>query len=362
MHLKKYILLLILFLFPFNVYAYTDTSRSSIVMDIDSGRVLYEKNANEKKLIASITKIMTAVIAIEKGDLTKTVTVEEEVLKMYGTNIYVEVGEKLKLEDLLYGLLLRSGNDASVVIAKNVAGSEEKFVEMMNNKAQELGMKNTIFSNPHGLDEETQNYSTAYDMSLLSRYAYKNKTYRKISSTKKYEVSTGEKTYLWYNRNKLINNYEFCTGGKNGYTPSAGKTLVTTATKNNTNLTIVTLDNGDEYTAHRELYEEFFSKYKKYEIVSKEEFKIDKELLKDDVYIKKSFYYPLTESEIDDIKTVISMDSSINGEIVGEINIYLKEEKIGNINIYRKEKKKEVSFFNKIKNYLLDNLKKLILG
>ena len=154
-------------------------------MDLDSGRILYENNPNRKMLIASITKIMTAIVAIENGDLTKEITVGDEVLSMYGTNIYVEVGEKMKLRDLLYGLLLRSGNDASVVIAKAVGGSEEKFVELMNKKAKEIGMKNTIFRNPHGLDEETENYSTAYDMALLSRYAYKNKTYRNIVSTNK---------------------------------------------------------------------------------------------------------------------------------------------------------------------------------
>ena len=154
-------------------------------MDLDSGRILYENNPNRKMLIASITKIMTAIVAIENGDLTKEITVGDEVLSMYGTNIYVEVGEKMKLRDLLYGLLLRSGNDASVVIAKAVGGSEEKFVELMNKKAKEIGMKNTIFRNSHGLDEETENYSTAYDMALLSRYAYKNKTYRNIVSTNK---------------------------------------------------------------------------------------------------------------------------------------------------------------------------------
>ena len=161
-----------LFCLPFTVSA--DTAKSTIVMDLDSGRILYEKNANQKRLIASITKIMTAIVAIEEGDLTEKITVGEEVLSMYGTNIYVEVGEKMKLRDLLYGLLLRSGNDASVVIAKAIAGSEEKFVNLMNKKAQEIGMKNTIFKNPHGLDEETENYSTAYDMALLSKYAYKN--------------------------------------------------------------------------------------------------------------------------------------------------------------------------------------------
>ena len=323
-------------------------------MDLDSGRILYEKNANQKRLIASITKIMTAIVAIEEGDLTEKITVGEEVLSMYGTNIYVEVGEKMKLRDLLYGLLLRSGNDASVVIAKAIAGSEEKFVNLMNKKAQEIGMKNTIFKNPHGLDEETENYSTAYDMALLSKYAYKNKTYRNIVSTDKYEVSTGKKTYLWYNRNKLLTTYEYCTGGKNGYTPRAGKTLVTTASKNGLNLTIVTLSDGDIYNNHIDLYEDFFSKYKRYKIIDKNKFRIDKEFVDEDVYLEDSFYYPLTSNEVNDIKTVVHfLDDSATDEI-GTIEIFLSNQKIGELPIYRKIKKKEqFSFFEWLRQLFL---------
>ena len=323
-------------------------------MDLDSGRILYEKNANQKRLIASITKIMTAIVAIEEGDLTEKITVGEEVLSIYGTNIYVEVGEKMKLRDLLYGLLLRSGNDASVVIAKAIAGSEEKFVNLMNKKAQEIGMKNTIFKNPHGLDEETENYSTAYDMALLSKYAYKNKTYRNIVSTDKYEVSTGKKTYLWYNRNKLLTTYEYCTGGKNGYTPRAGKTLVTTASKKGLNLTIVTLSDGDIYNNHIDLYEDFFSKYKRYKIIDKNNFRIDKEFVDEDVYLEDSFYYPLTSNEVNDIKTVVHfLDDSATDEI-GTIEIFLSNQKIGELPIYRKIKKKEqFSFFEWLRQLFL---------
>ena len=323
-------------------------------MDLDSGRILYEKNANQKRLIASITKIMTAIVAIEEGDLTEKITVGEEVLSMYGTNIYVEVGEKMKLRDLLYGLLLRSGNDASVAIAKAIAGSEEKFVNLMNKKAQEIGMKNTIFKNPHGLDEETENYSTAYDMALLSKYAYKDKTYRNIVSTDKYEVSTGKKTYLWYNRNKLLTTYEYCTGGKNGYTPRAGKTLVTTASKKGLNLTIVTLSDGDIYNNHIDLYEDFFSKYKRYKIIDKNNFRIDKEFVDEDVYLEDSFYYPLTSNEVNDIKTVVHfLDDSATDEI-GTIEIFLSNQKIGELPIYRKIKKKEqFSFFEWLRQLFL---------
>ena len=296
---------------------------------------------------------MTAILAIENGDLDKKVVVGEEVLSMYGTNIYVEVGEKMTMRDLIYGLLLRSGNDAAVVIAKEIGGTEAKFVQMMNSKAREIGMKNTVFKNPHGLDEVTENYSTAYDMALLSKYAFSNKIYRKIVATKKYEVSTGKKTYLWYNRNRLLDNYKYCTGGKNGYTPSAGKTLVSTASKGNLNLTIVSLNDGDSYSNHQNLYENMFSKYHRYKIVDKDSFVVSKEFFHKNVYLKKSFYYPLTDSEINDIRTVVHFFDSSSSDKVGVVDIYLNNQKIGNLSIYEQEKKKEqFSFFRWIKNLI----------
>lgn len=296
---------------------------------------------------------MTAILAIENGDLDKKVIVGEEVLSMYGTNIYVEVGEKMIMRDLIYGLLLRSGNDAAVVIAKEIGGTEAKFVQMMNSKAREIGMKNTVFKNPHGLDEVTENYSTAYDMALLSKYAFSNKIYRKIVATKKYEVSTGKKTYLWYNRNRLLDNYKYCTGGKNGYTPSAGKTLVSTASKGNLNLTIVSLNDGNSYINHQNLYENMFSKYHRYKIVDKDSFVVSKEFSHKNVYLKKSFYYPLTDSEINDIRTVVHFFDSSSSDKVGVVDIYLNNQKIGNLSIYGQEKKKEqFSFFRWIKNLI----------
>lgn len=331
-----YFLFMLLFL-PINVFAFQDSARSTLVMDMDSGRVLYKKDAHNKRLIASITKIMTAIVAIENGHLDSKVTVGREVLDMYGTNIYVEVGEKIKVKDLLYGLILRSGNDASIVLSKKVSGNENKFVELMNSKAHEIGMKNTSFKNPHGLDEKTKNYSTAYDMALLSKYAYKNKIYRKITSKKIYKTSTGKKTYLWYNKNKLLNIYKHCTGGKNGYTPKAGKTLVTTASKNNLNITIVSLDDSNSYVNHKKMYEYFFKKYKKYEIISKNKFRIDENFYNGGMYIKKSFYYPLSNEEKDNIRTVVYINKNSTNNKIGRIIIYLYKKEIGSVNIYRKK-------------------------
>ncbi|MBO5414358.1 MAG: D-alanyl-D-alanine carboxypeptidase [Bacilli bacterium] len=338
-----FFLLLFILLFPINVFADMDTATSSIVMDMDSKRILYSNNKNEKRLIASITKIMTAAIALEKGKLSDVYTAGEEILEMYGTSIYLEYKEKMSLNDLLYGLMLRSGNDAAVVIANNISKDEESFVKLMNNKAKKLGMTNTSFSNSHGLDEVTQNYSTAYDMALLSSYAYTTfKDYREITGTYKYTAQTKNKSYLWYNRNKLLNSYEYCTGGKNGYTPSAGRTLVTTASKDKLNLTAVTLNDGGEYQTHKNLYEYAFNKYKRYKILDKNKFSVNKSFFKDSLYIKESFYYPLTEEEKENIKTVVKITKKKgykNKQQVGRVDIYLGNEKIDSVKVYVKIKK-----------------------
>ena len=349
--MKRFLLLLVFFLFPVSVFA---RSSSTIVVDGDSGRILYENNVHDSMLIASITKIMTCILTIENVDLDSEVEIGDEVLEMYGTNIYVQVGEKLTIRDLLYGLMLRSGNDASVVLAKNVFGSEEKFVEMMNKKASELGMNYTKFENPHGLDESTKNYSTAYDMSLLAKYAYNNKTYRKIVSTKKYVTKSNLKSYVWYNRMSLINDYKYCVGGKNGYTPKAGKTLVSYASKNNMNLIIVSLNDSDIYNNHEKLYNIYFNRYKKYKIIDREDFKIDSSLIGMDVYLKDSFSYVLEENELDNISTLIKIDNK-KSNVVGKVIISLDGKRIGSLNIYTKNKKED-------KNNIFKKLKSLFVG
>ena len=354
---KIFIFFIILFL-PINVFAISDTAKSTIVMDIDSGRVLYSKNADERRLIASITKIMTAVIAIENKNVDDIVTVGEEVLSMYGSNIYVELGENMSIKNLLYGLMLRSGNDAAVVIANNVGKSEEDFVNKMNKKAIEIGMKNTIYKNSHGLDEETKNYSTARDMAILSSYAYRIPLYREISKTKKWVVETGSKTYIWNNRNKLLYSYKYATGGKTGYTPKAGRTLVTTASKNDLNLTVVTLSDSNEYDTHTSLYEYCFNKYKNYKIVDKDNFEVDQNFFKDDLYIKESFTYPLSNIEKDKLSIVVKLDKIkdySDNSIVGKVIVNLEDHQIFETNIYVRKTKgqkkwKIVRFIKRIVN------------
>ena len=363
--MKRLLIMMFIFLILFSSTSVTvsaenglklaEKAKSAILVEASTGKILFEKNADEKLHPASMTKMMSMLLiieAIENGIIKwdQVVQVSENASSMGGSQILLETGEKMSVRDLFKGVAIASGNDAVVALAETVAGNVSNFVSMMNKRSSELGLTNTNFKNPHGLDEYTKNYSTAYDMALLSSYANNNQIYKKIVSTEKYECSTKNKTYLWYNRNKLLFNYEFCTGGKNGYTPSAGKSLVSTAKKGNLSITIVSLNDNDIYTTHESLYEELFSNYKKYKIVDKKTFNIDKKLFASPVYLKKSFFYPLTEREIDKIKTFIYLENFSKNK-VGNIEIFLKDEKIGSLPIFlKKEKKENFSFLKLIHN------------
>lgn len=355
--MKKVIFLIITFLLliPSSVLGLTTTASSAILMDMDSGRILYQKDIHQERLVASITKIMTAVIAIENGNLDDIVTVGEEVLTMYGSNIYISLGEKITLRDLLYGLLLRSGNDAAIVIGTYIGGSEENFVDMMNKKAKEIGMINTVYHNCHGLDETTKNYSTAYDMAILSSYANKLEAYKEISGTKKWTTSTENKTYVWHNRNKLLSTYKYATGGKTGYTPSAGRTLVTTATKDKLNLTAVTLNDPNEYVSHEDMYEYGFNNYKYYLIVDKNNFDVDDNFYKDTVYVKESFSYPLTDDEAKDVSVVVELlklKKYKNNDKVGEVIVSMNDKEIFRESIFVQVNQKEKrGFFDRMHDF-----------
>ena len=229
---------------------------SAILVDVDSGRVLYEQNADAKMLIASTTKIMTALVAIREGNLADTVKVSREAAYTEGSSMYLKEGEELSLEALLYGLLLCSGNDAAMAVAQHVGGSVEGFVQLMNETAAELGMEHTSFANPHGLDAETH-YSTARDMARLACAAVGNPTLLRIATTS--SASVGGRTMN--NHNKLLGYMEGCLGLKTGYTRAAGRTLVSCVERNGRRLAVVTLHDGNDWADHQALYEYGFSHF-----------------------------------------------------------------------------------------------------
>ena len=293
---------------------------------------------------------MTAIIAIENKDVNSIVKVDESVLKSYGSGIYISVGEEISLLDLLYGLMLRSGNDAAIMISTYVSGSEEEFVKLMNKKAKEIGMKNTIFYNSSGLDTETiGNKSTAYDMALITKYAMQNKVYREIVKTKKHIVKTNLKTYVWHNKNKLLS-YDYITGGKTGYTERAKRTLVSTASKNNINLVVVTIQDSDDWNTHKSLYEKVFNNYKKIKVLNKKNFQVLKDNYYDKLYIKNDVYLTLKKGESKSLISHIKLEKKKNyktGDKVGVNYIYLGNTLVAKEDIYAKKiSNKKRKWFN----------------
>ena len=248
--------LMLFSIFPCQSKAVSTSASAAILVDADSGRVLYEQNADGKMLIASTTKIMTALVAIREGNLSDMVTVKREATLTEGSSMYLKEGEQLTLEALLYGLMLCSGNDAAVAIAEHVGGSQSGFVRLMNETAKELGMAHTSFANPNGLDAE-MHYSTARDMAVLACAAMENETFVRIVSTR--TVTIGGRTMT--NHNKLLSWSEGCIGLKTGYTKAAGRTLVSCMEKNGQRLVAVTLQDGNDWADHQALYEYGFAAY-----------------------------------------------------------------------------------------------------
>ena len=353
--MKKVLLFSLLFFIGINnVKASTSTANSYVLMDMDTGRVIESKNKDTPMLIASITKIMTCILAIENGNLDEIITVDDSVLKSYGSGIYISVGEKIKLIDLLYGLMLRSGNDAAIMISTHISGSEEEFAKLMNKKAKEIGMKNTIFYNSSGLDNNTRgNLSTAYDMALLTKYAMQNEIYREIVKTKKHVLKTDLKTYVWHNKNKLLS-YDYITGGKTGYTEKAKRTLVSTASKNNINLVAVTIKDSDDRNTHKSLYEKVFNNYFNIKVLNKNKFKIEEDNYYKYLYIKEDVYLTLKQNEKYDLVNHIKLEKKENfkdDEQVGTSYIYLNDTLVKEVPIYAKNKEPKNSILNKIRSW-----------
>lgn len=242
------------------------SARTAVLMDADSGEVLYEKDADEPMLIASTTKIMTALIVLEHCDVNASVVIEPAWTGIEGSSMYLAAGQELTVEELLYGLLLASGNDAAVALACVAAGSVEAFSVLMNEKADALGCENTHFENPNGLDGE-RHHSSARDMALITRAAIENETFRRIVSSE--SVTVGELTYL--NHNRLLWECDGVFGVKTGYTQAAGRTLVSSCERKGVTLICVTLSAPNDWEDHSALYDWGFDQWTETTVVTPED-------------------------------------------------------------------------------------------
>ncbi|MGM0522726.1 MAG: D-alanyl-D-alanine carboxypeptidase family protein [Bacillota bacterium] len=226
----------------------------AVVLDGATGDVLFEHHAHEKSRVASLTKIMTAVVALEYGHLSDTTLISQRAAEMTGSSVYLNVGQKVTLSDLLYALMLRSGNDASIAIAEMIGGSEAGVVYLMNEKARMLGLHQSTFKNPHGLDEP-DHLSSAYDLAILTRHALTVPGFIEISSERAYQSEAS--TYPWLHKHKLVKyQVEETLLGKTGYTTSAGRTLMTVFRKQHQPIIVVTLNAPNDWTDHQTLFQQ----------------------------------------------------------------------------------------------------------
>lgn len=235
------------------------SAKAAALLDTDNDTFLYRKNENTRLSMASTTKIMTAIVAIENAELDKTVAVDDRAIGIEGSSIYLKKGEELTVMSLLYALMLRSANDAAAALAYEISGSIEDFSSLMNDKVRELGLTDTNFENPHGLDS-ANHYTTAHDLAIIASYALKNSIFKEISSTKKIEIESSYETRLLVNHNKLLSMYDGCIGVKTGYTKKSGRSLVSAATRGDKTLVCVTINAPDDWNDHKKLLDFGFTR------------------------------------------------------------------------------------------------------
>ena len=360
---------LLLLSFTVAVNAETDSEPSIsaeayILYCADNGQIINSKNENKKMKPASTTKIMTSLIALEESASgNKKVTFTDEMIAE-GSSMYLKVGEQVTLEDLATGMMMSSGNDAANATALTVSGSIEKFADYMNVRAKQIGMNDTNFVTPSGLDDENH-YSTAYDLALLMTYALENEDFAELTSQKSATVEFIEpesKKVTYSNHNRLLSLYEYCTGGKTGYTMAAGRCLVSSAKKDGLTLVCVTLNDRNDWNDHIALYDYGFEKYSCYysddsnfyadipcvggkgdkvSITGEKDTSIvveseDKSQIEQKIYADSFFYFFIGKNDV-----VGRIDYLIDGKVVSSVNLVAVDEveiKKENKNIFTKIK------------------------
>ncbi len=360
-------ILIFLLLGSFPHRAVAVSAQYACVMDMQTGQVLYEKNSRERHSMASTTKIMTALVAIENGTLSDLVTVGKNAAGVEGTSLYLKKGDKVSLEDLLYGLMLQSGNDAAIAIAEHISGSVESFAKLMTERAHALGATDTAFQNPNGLDADGH-YTTAYDLALITRAALKNETFATICATKSKSIRGGTQTVT--NHNKLLSRYDGCVGVKTGFTKKTGRCLVSSAVRDGRQMICVTLNAPDDWNDHTHLLDEAFSETVRFPLLASG-MTVNSISVKNgtsysvEVTAERDFY--LTEranTKFQNAKITCKLPKSVSapikkGEVLGTAQIYFKDELLDSINLVAAT---DIAFYETPKSVLFtDFFKKLLL-
>ncbi len=337
-----------------------------------SGRVIFEKNAHERAPMASTTKIMTALVALEKLQLDKVIRVNDGAVGVEGSSMYLEKGECASIETLLYALMLRSANDAALALAYECSGSAEAFADLMNQKAESLGLSDTHFDNPHGLDSENH-YTTAYELARLAAYALENPDFAKIVSTLKYTYQTSEKSGIFVNHNKLLYSMKSCVGVKTGFTKRCGRCLVSAKDMGEYKFVAVTLNAPDDWNDHKALYA-YAEKCSEFQLVAR----AGELLFTLPINSGKSSVAQLTNKDPlgvltlkgEQLKTVTKLEKSLDapikeGQKAGVVEIYVDDELVLSSDIVVTKavsKKKKIAFVDRIINKIKELMGKIFNG
>ncbi|WP_197144493.1 D-alanyl-D-alanine carboxypeptidase family protein [Lysinibacillus sphaericus] len=311
------------------------------VLDGDTGRVLYESNSDARLPIASLTKMWTALVVIENSNLQDEVVISPKAATSEGSSIYLQAGEKVTVETLLYGLMLRSGNDAATALAEHVGGSVEGFVKLMNERAVVAGLTNTVFMNPSGLHHD-EHLSSARDTAEMLRIALQNKTFKKIASTVLYRANT-ENGMLWENKHRLIREGSGVAididdetqpvsalktakgsafAGKTGFTKVAGRTLATAFQKDGQTCIVVTLNESDDWNMHRSFANKVWGEYSLETVVKKGKYKVNKNL---SIHLEQPIRLQLNKEEKESVRQVLHVSRK---RMEGVLSIFIGEERI----------------------------------
>ncbi len=343
------------------------SAESVILIDGRTGRVLFSKKPNAKKPIASVTKVMTAILVIERASPEEVVTADISAERTAESEIYLEKNEKMTVEDLLYALLLQSANDAAVALAKHISPTVPDFAELMNKKAKKLKMNDSIFYNPHGLGDT--NISTASDLAKLGRYALRNPIFSQIVKTKEITIN-GKRNRKVYNRNKLLWRYPYAIGIKTGYTKGAGSCLLSAAKKRDMSLIAVTLKAKEHEKTFAEAQEIFDWAYKyfKYHSIAQKGKVVSKvnvpfRFNKMSLGVGKDF--GVISSKGSNLKTKINLSKSIElpikkGDTLGQLRVYKGKELLAEEPLKAQSSAEEIGFFSKLAYWVKYLFKKIV--
>jgi D-alanyl-D-alanine carboxypeptidase (penicillin-binding protein 5/6) len=337
---------------------------SMALIEVNSGRIIFSHNAHARREMASTTKILTAITVIENCEnLDQIISVPKEAVGIEGSSIYLARGEKISVRDLLYGLMLRSGNDAAMALAIHTAGSVNGFCRLMNDTAKKIGALNSNFVNPHGL-HHPEHYTTAYDLAIISAYAMKNPVFKQIVSTKVHKATWEGRDYprVMYNKNKILSMYEGGNGIKTGYTKKAGRCLVSSAQKGNMEVVCVVLNCGPMFEECMRIMDMAFSQYPMRELVSPQKSMGKLPTLRSkqteiDIVADQEFSYPLSDQEYNNIKYDVDIRTVLyapmkKGTPIGKVSGYLGSKKLFEVKAVLKDELEVLPFKERLE-YIL---------